>query len=131
MTHWKPLFVSMGITDDLLYLHENCHKRIIHRDIKVEDILLIENFQNGYKNHELTIMYQNLKAHLEIINKGRALNHLQQSIVNQFNDRLLFCSSRIAARLFFPFRKRPDTDTTMSSPSHQAKERRQRCPGKG
>ena len=35
----------MGIADGLLYLHESCHRRIIHRDIKAENILLTENFE--------------------------------------------------------------------------------------
>ncbi|KAG5056132.1 hypothetical protein JHK85_008642 [Glycine max] len=37
--------IIMGIADGLLYLHEICQRRIIHRDIKGENILLTENFE--------------------------------------------------------------------------------------
>jgi len=49
------------------------------------------------------------------------------SRVNAFNKKILFLKKTHykSSGLRKPFRKRPDTDTTMSSPSHQAKERRQ------
>ncbi|RDY06603.1 Autophagy-related protein 18h, partial [Mucuna pruriens] len=42
---WSKRYkIAQGIADGLLYLHESCHRRIIHRDIKSENILLTENF---------------------------------------------------------------------------------------
>ncbi|KAI3863885.1 hypothetical protein MKW98_031477, partial [Papaver atlanticum] len=37
--------VALGTAEGLLYLHETCQRRIIHRDIKTANILLTENFE--------------------------------------------------------------------------------------
>ncbi|XP_045794142.1 receptor-like cytosolic serine/threonine-protein kinase RBK2 [Trifolium pratense] len=43
---WSKRYkIMVGIADGLLYLHEYCQRRIIHRDIKAENILLTENFE--------------------------------------------------------------------------------------
>ncbi|KAL3516165.1 hypothetical protein ACH5RR_023067 [Cinchona calisaya] len=36
--------IILGTADGLLYLHENCQRRIIHRDIKADNILLTDDF---------------------------------------------------------------------------------------
>ncbi|KAH9289960.1 hypothetical protein KI387_034077, partial [Taxus chinensis] len=42
---WKTRFeIALGITKGLFYLHEECRDRIIHCDIKPENILLDSNF---------------------------------------------------------------------------------------
>ncbi|XP_050204048.1 receptor-like cytosolic serine/threonine-protein kinase RBK2 isoform X2 [Mercurialis annua] len=42
---WSKRYkIALGIADGLLYLHETCRKRIIHRDIKADNILLTEDF---------------------------------------------------------------------------------------
>ncbi|KAK7285422.1 hypothetical protein RJT34_20192 [Clitoria ternatea] len=37
--------IALGIAKGILYLHEGCQRRIIHRDIKAENILLTEDFE--------------------------------------------------------------------------------------
>lgn len=43
---WKKRFkVAIGIAEGLQYLHHDCPRRIIHRDIKASNILLNANFE--------------------------------------------------------------------------------------
>ncbi|KAK7284312.1 hypothetical protein RJT34_19057 [Clitoria ternatea] len=43
---WSKRYkIITGIADGLLYLHENCLKRIVHRDVKSDNILLAEDFE--------------------------------------------------------------------------------------
>uniref|UniRef100_A0A7N1A8G6 non-specific serine/threonine protein kinase n=1 Tax=Kalanchoe fedtschenkoi TaxID=63787 RepID=A0A7N1A8G6_KALFE len=37
--------IAMGTSEGLFYLHEGCHRRIIHKDIKAANILLTEDFE--------------------------------------------------------------------------------------
>ncbi|XP_024031470.1 receptor-like cytosolic serine/threonine-protein kinase RBK2 [Morus notabilis] len=43
---WKERYkIALGTADGLLYLHDSCLKRIIHRDIKADNILLTEDYE--------------------------------------------------------------------------------------
>ncbi|KAB2617568.1 receptor-like cytosolic serine/threonine-protein kinase RBK1 [Pyrus ussuriensis x Pyrus communis] len=43
---WKVRFkIAIGIAQGLRYLHHECHRRIIHRDIKASNILLTEDYE--------------------------------------------------------------------------------------
>lgn len=42
---WKIRYkIALGVADGLKYLHHDCHRRIIHRDIKASNILLADDF---------------------------------------------------------------------------------------
>ncbi|KAF7809398.1 receptor-like cytosolic serine/threonine-protein kinase RBK1 [Senna tora] len=43
---WKIRFkVAVGVAEGLMYLHHECPRRIIHRDIKASNILLNDNYE--------------------------------------------------------------------------------------
>ncbi|KAL6324334.1 hypothetical protein AAG906_012580 [Vitis piasezkii] len=43
---WSSRYkIASGTADGLRYLHEHCQRRIIHRDIKADNILLTEDFE--------------------------------------------------------------------------------------
>ncbi|XP_068656374.1 receptor-like cytosolic serine/threonine-protein kinase RBK1 isoform X2 [Aristolochia californica] len=39
------LKVALGVAEGLSYLHQGCHRRIIHRDIKASNILLTQDYE--------------------------------------------------------------------------------------
>lgn len=43
---WSKRYkIILGIAEGLRYLHESCERRIIHRDIKADNILLCEDYE--------------------------------------------------------------------------------------
>lgn len=49
------LRVAVGAARGLAYLHEDCHPRIIHRDIKSSNILLDDKFEAQVKLYIILI----------------------------------------------------------------------------
>ncbi|KAK7310638.1 hypothetical protein RJT34_08260 [Clitoria ternatea] len=58
------LKIAIGAGKGLAYLHEDCHPRIIHRDIKGANILLENNFEAKVADFGLAKFYQDTNTHV-------------------------------------------------------------------
>lgn len=61
---WKTRYkVVIGVADGLHYLHQDCPRRIIHRDIKASNILLNDNYEAEISDFGLAKWLPNNWAH--------------------------------------------------------------------
>ncbi|CAN6286649.1 unnamed protein product [Urochloa humidicola] len=58
------LRIALGSAKGLAYLHEDCHPRIIHRDIKSANILLDNNFEAMVADFELAKLTSDNNTHV-------------------------------------------------------------------
>ncbi|KAL2504786.1 Proline-rich receptor-like protein kinase PERK8 [Abeliophyllum distichum] len=58
--------VAAGAARGIAYLHEDCHPRIIHRDIKSSNILLDNNFEARVADFGLAKLAQELDLHTHV-----------------------------------------------------------------
>ncbi|CAI9096339.1 OLC1v1032449C1 [Oldenlandia corymbosa var. corymbosa] len=56
--------IAVGAARGLAYLHEDCHPRIIHRDIKSSNILLDNNFEARVSDFGLAKLCQDANTHI-------------------------------------------------------------------
>ncbi|XP_057723818.1 uncharacterized protein LOC130939750 [Arachis stenosperma] len=64
---WEVTYkIILGIAKGLAYLHEELHVRIIHRDIKLSNILLDNDFTPKIVDFGLTRLFSEDKSHLSI-----------------------------------------------------------------
>ncbi|XP_052176549.1 receptor-like cytosolic serine/threonine-protein kinase RBK2 isoform X2 [Diospyros lotus] len=79
--------IIVGTAKGLLYLHENCPRRIIHRDIKADNILLTEDFEPQICDFGLAKWlpkewtHHNVPKFEELITGREALDETKKSLV--------------------------------------------------
>lgn len=60
----KRVKIAIGAARGIAYLHEDCHPRIIHRDIKSSNILLDYNFEARVSDFGLAKLCQDANTHV-------------------------------------------------------------------
>ncbi|KAK1374539.1 proline-rich receptor-like protein kinase PERK9 [Heracleum sosnowskyi] len=60
----KRVKVAIGAARGIAYLHEDCHPRIIHRDIKSSNILLDDNFESRVSDFGLAKLALDANTHI-------------------------------------------------------------------
>lgn len=58
------LRIAVGAARGIAYLHEDCHPRIVHRDIKSSNILLDNNFEARVSDFGLAKLFQDSNTHV-------------------------------------------------------------------
>lgn len=67
MIEWDKLHkVAVGTAKGIAYLHEECEKRIIHYDIKPENVLLDADFSPKVADFGLAKLYNRESSHVEM-----------------------------------------------------------------
>ncbi|KAL2535600.1 Protein kinase family protein [Forsythia ovata] len=87
--------VALGTAKGLLYLHEGCQRRIIHRDIKAANILLTEDFEPQICDFGLAKWLPEQWTHLTLLKFEGTFGYLapeflMHGIVNEKTDVFAF-----------------------------------------
>ncbi|KAF6162059.1 hypothetical protein GIB67_025825 [Kingdonia uniflora] len=66
----KRMCIALGAARGLLYLHEQCNPKIIHRDVKAANILLDENFEAVVGDFGLAKLLDQRDSHITTAVRG-------------------------------------------------------------
>ncbi|KAI7727806.1 hypothetical protein M8C21_005944, partial [Ambrosia artemisiifolia] len=66
----RRMHIALGAARGLLYLHEQCNPKIIHRDVKAANILLDENFEAIVGDFGLAKLLDPLDSHVTTAVRG-------------------------------------------------------------
>lgn len=66
----KRIRIAIGAARGLLYLHEQCNPKIIHRDVKAANILLDENFEAVVGDFGLAKLLDRRESHVTTAVRG-------------------------------------------------------------
>lgn len=64
------MHIALGAARGLLYLHEQCNPKIIHRDVKAANILLDENFESVVGDFGLAKLLDRRDSHVTTAVRG-------------------------------------------------------------
>lgn len=66
----RRMHIALGAARGLLYLHEQCNPKIIHRDVKAANILLDENFESVVGDFGLAKLLDRRDSHVTTAVRG-------------------------------------------------------------
>lgn len=66
----KRLHIALGAARGLVYLHEQCNPKIIHRDVKAANILLDESFEAVVGDFGLAKLLDSRESHVTTAVRG-------------------------------------------------------------
>jgi serine/threonine protein kinase len=64
------MWIALGAARGLLYLHEQCNPKIIHRDVKAANILLDESFEAIVGDFGLAKLLDRQESHVTTAVRG-------------------------------------------------------------
>ncbi|KAG8643516.1 hypothetical protein MANES_11G043600v8 [Manihot esculenta] len=84
----KRMKIAIGCARGLEYLHLYCTPRIIHQDIKPDNILLDDNFEPKVADFGLALFFPDNVSHISTSNIGGTVDYIDPKHSGQATDKL-------------------------------------------